>query len=86
MFRASSLEAYNCNIFGFTDEETIVSNEPSKRQRRWKSENTRFREPQISNNAPPVLAKDVTPSSVLKGNLSGSNSVGSDDAPKEREG
>ncbi|KAJ8430845.1 hypothetical protein Cgig2_034172 [Carnegiea gigantea] len=65
------------------DPEAVVNNEPSKRQRRWTFENTRAREPQIS--TPAASAKDVTPSAVLRRNLSGSNSVGFNDAPKERE-
>ena len=84
MFRACSLEAYGYNVLGHTDPEAVVNNEPSKRQRRWTSENTRVRDPQIS--TPAASAKDVTPSAVLRRNLSGSNSVGSNDAPKEREG
>ncbi|KAJ8430848.1 hypothetical protein Cgig2_034175 [Carnegiea gigantea] len=38
----------------------------------------------MSNNTSAASAKDVMPSAVLKRNLSGSNSVGSNDAPKER--
>jgi len=67
-----------------TEPEAVVNNEPSKRLRRWKSENNKVREPHIS--TPVALAKDVTPSAVLRRNLSGSNSVGSNDSSKDREG
>ncbi|XP_021714127.1 actin cytoskeleton-regulatory complex protein PAN1-like [Chenopodium quinoa] len=68
------------------DQEAVLNNEPTKRQRRWKTESNEVKEPQISNNSPRAAVKDVAQPAVLKRNLSGSKSVsGADEPPKERE-
>lgn len=68
-----------------SDQEAILNNEPTKRQRRWKTESNNVKEPQISN-IPPEEVKDVPQSAVLKRNLSGSKSIGdANEPPKERE-
>lgn len=68
------------------DHEAGLNSEPSKRQRRWKSEGSNIREqPPISNITSPVVAKDVTKSAALLRNFSRSDSDGAVDTPKERE-
>ncbi|XP_021752683.1 actin cytoskeleton-regulatory complex protein PAN1-like [Chenopodium quinoa] len=68
------------------DQEAVLNNEPTKRQRRWKTESSEVKEAQMSNNSPRSAVKDVAQPAVLKRNLSGSKSVsGADEPPKERE-
>lgn len=68
-----------------SDKEVVLNNEPSKRQRRWKSESN-DKETQVSNISSQAPIKEVLQPAVLKRNLSGSNSIGgSNEPPKERE-
>ena len=70
----------------FIDKEVVLNNEPSKRQRRWKSESN-DKETQVSNISSQAPIKEVLQPAVLKRNLSGSNSIGGSNEPsKEREG
>ncbi|KAJ0040385.1 hypothetical protein Pint_26674 [Pistacia integerrima] len=66
------------------DQETVGSNEPLKRQRRWNSESLKLPEQQSSNLTPTTTPRDTFQSSASKRNLSRSDSAVSDDTPKER--
>ncbi|KNA06981.1 hypothetical protein SOVF_175250 [Spinacia oleracea] len=69
-----------------SDQAEVLNNEPTKRQRRWKTESNNVKEPHISNIPPQSAIKDVPQPAVLKRNLSGSKSIrGAADTPKERE-
>ena len=69
----------------FTDQEAVGNNEPSKR-RKWNSDNIKVPEHQSSNLTSTTTPKDTTKPAVLKRNFSRSDSMASEDTPKERVG
>ncbi|KAL8160416.1 hypothetical protein V2J09_001953 [Rumex salicifolius] len=67
------------------DQEPITNNEPSKRQRRWKTESVKASEPQSLTPALSTTPRGVTQAPGLTRSFSRSNSnAADDDAPKER--
>ncbi|KAH9622048.1 hypothetical protein KSS87_020353 [Heliosperma pusillum] len=69
----------------FPDEEAIVNNKPAKRQHRWKKESTTVTESQVSHLPPPASVPDVSQPAAFRRSLSRSDSMVTNDPPKERE-
>ncbi|KAK8577983.1 hypothetical protein V6N13_076657 [Hibiscus sabdariffa] len=65
------------------DQETVGNNELSKR-RKWSSDNINVPEHQGSNLIPATTPKGTTQPAALRRNFSRSDSIASDDTPKER--